>query len=129
MQSFGKVRNLIIHTSEFIDARLRLQQSRRSLVHLQNGRPPPEIRALIDLGYDEARYEFALFLKDEYAMMIEQAREDLVDAKRRARQVLRETVIEGCEEGMALQLYDVFCGAVERRAKPQRRDRRKISRE
>ena len=140
-QSFGEVRNLIIQASEFIDARLRVQQMRRSLIqNLEKGRAPPEIDfsmsyALADIESDDLDYsdmfavQFAVSLKDEYARVIEQARQDLIEEKCRARQAIRETVIEGREEGMALQLYDVFCRAAERKAKPMVKKRRRVLRE
>ena len=75
--------------------------------------------------FDRYAMEFAITLKDEYARVIQQARPDLLEEKRTSRQNILDTVIEGREEGMALQLYDVFCRAAERRAEPQRKKRRK----
>lgn len=146
-QSLSDVRNFIFQASEFIDARLRVQQMLKSLVHhLEKGNAPPEIReeyaeryvglfdpAEFGLDYsdmfDGFAMEFSTLLKDEYARVINIAREDLLAAKESARQVMRESVMEGREDGMALELYNTFCRAAERRAEPQKRRRRRMNRD
>ena len=140
-RSFSEVRNLIIQTSEYICARLRVQQLLQSLVdHLDKGQVPPVIRDdfivsdpelddnNIDVSevLDNLAMDFAVSLKEEYKRVIQVARSDLAATKIAARQTLKDMQMEGREEGMSLGLYNSFCRAAENRAEPQQRRRRKV---